>query len=404
MTKAKKLSCLMVKGLSLPVLFLLGAFTNASAQVDYGDLVLLYRHDTGVPILDLNSCQQPLAFNSDACPTETLNCTEQDPCLVPLNSDAGEGENPCEIEVGYEACAREVEFGRINVARAPDTVFENQLEDVAATLGSADCATLDPAGRMVAITMDEETGLPLVSTIDSPLQNLAIYRQIMLQEPLGFPVPPGSNDMQAAFRGLGAAAGKEDHVNVDVVVYLNQIMGLPDEPGILLDKICIDINEEVNGVMTLVEKCFLDYSSFSYTRANNFSTSSPSLPRPPYMPEGSPDNGVFEYLVEASPEPLFSIQTGPILDAVFCVDSSGDMVVLDASNAGVCPETVDSGFTGGNIGGFAQAADDTRAVINFMHSTQVPGIPGGYETLPACDLSAFYPIVTPEGKAAVINL
>ena len=29
------------------------------------------------------------------------------------------------------------------------------------------------------------------------------------------------------------------------------------------------------------------------------------------------------------------------------------------------------GFTDGNIGGFAQAADDTRAVIDFMHTNPV---------------------------------
>ena len=30
------------------------------------------------------------------------------------------------------------------------------------------------------------------------------------------------------------------------------------------------------------------------------------------------------------------------------------------------------GDTDGNIGGFAQASDDTRAVISFMHTNQVP--------------------------------
>ena len=36
----------------------------------------------------------------------------------------------------------------------------------------------------------------------------------------------------------------------------------------------------------------------------------------------------------------------------------------------------------GNIGGFAQAADDTRAVIDFMHSNPLPL---GYETPVPCD-------------------
>ena len=208
--------------------------------------------------------------------------------------------------------------------------------------------------------------------------------------------------METAFRGLGAASGKTGEINVDFVVYINQIMGLPEEPGILLNKICIDINEEVLGEMTLVEKCFLDYSGFSYTRVDNFS----GLPKPAYMPEESAQNGVFEYLVVLNPaEPTFSIQAGPILDAVFCVDTSGNPIWLDAEDTGVCPETPDEGFLGGNIGGFAQAADDTRAVINFMHSTQVPGIPEGYETLPECgDSALFFPIVIPKGGAAVINL
>ena len=33
---------------------------------------------------------------------------------------------------------------------------------------------------------------------------------------------------------------------------------------------------------------------------------------------------------------------------------------------------VDQGFIDGNIGGFTQAADDTREVINFMHDHPLP--------------------------------
>ncbi len=45
----------------------------------------------------------------------------------------------------------------------------------------------------------------------------------------------------------------------------------------------------------------------------------------------------------------------------------------------------DPGFLDGNIGGFAQAADDTRAVIDFMHDRPVPL---DYETpVPLCEVS-----------------
>jgi hypothetical protein len=54
--------------------------------------------------------------------------------------------------------------------------------------------------------------------------------------------------------------------------------------------------------------------------------------------------------VDLTDPPLFHILQGPITTAVF------EDVVFDE----------------GNIGGFAQAADDTRAVINFMHDWPMP--------------------------------
>ena len=309
---------------------------------DFGDLIILYRDEGGVPILDANQCQQPIAFPSDTC---ALDCTGQDPCLVPLDPIT------CAVEVTFEGCTNEVEFGRINEARSPDTVFETQLEDVIVNMSTADCVSLDPAGRLVASHVDDTINDNLAKTIDSPLQNLAIYRQLVLTGFLGDPsnpIPLPADPMDTAARGLGAASDKSGGVNVDLVAYLNQIMGLtdPGTPTVLDPKICIEVKEEVMGVVQLVEKCFLDYSAFDYARTANFST----LPSPPYIPESSPMEGWFEYLAEVSPPvdpPLFEIVQGPVLDPVFGIDP---------------------GFEGGNIGGFAHAADDTRAVIAFMHN------------------------------------
>lgn len=49
------------------------------------------------------------------------------------------------------------------------------------------------------------------------------------------------------------------------------------------------------------------------------------------------------------------------------------------------------GFTNGDIGGFAQEADDARAVIQYMHNWPVPG---EYETARVCDEAAdtFYDV------------
>ena len=60
--------------------------------------------------------------------------------------------------------------------------------------------------------------------------------------------------------------------------------------------------------------------------------------------------GTFEYSYQINEVPEFGIKEGLITTAVFA----------DAQ-----------GFIDGNIGGFAQAADDTRAVIDFMHTNPV---------------------------------
>ena len=346
---------------------------------DFGDLIILYRYDNGVPIpsdpVEVpnpetgatvwgGECWQPLAeeeFSYDGW-TEP-----EDRVVVPTASTAVDGgwlipvdQYNCAVEAFFGAYTREVDFGRINEARSPESVFEAQLEDVVVKLATADSTSLDPAGRMVASNCgdDEET---VTSTIDSPLQNLAVYRQLMLTGTIGIDLPEGADRLETAARGLGVASDKGGAINVDMVAYLNMIMGLDTTEATLLPKRCETYREEVQGTIQEVDKCFLDYSmydhgngqlGYAYDRAETFG----ALPSPAYIftgeyPEGE---GIFEYLslVTADP-PSFEIVKGPILEAV--------------------PELMgDPTYTGDNIGAFAVAADDTRAVINFMHDWPIP--------------------------------
>lgn len=324
---------------------------------DYGDLIILYRDAYGVPILtdEIHLCRQPIAFPSESC---TPDCGGMDPCLIPVVPET------CAIEAGYEACAKEIEFGRVNEARSPETVFETRLEDVVVNLATADCISLDPAGRLV--TSRVEDGIVNTSAIDSPLQNLAIYRQLVLTGYLGsdpgIALPDGA--LITAARPFGVASDKTGEVNVDMLAYINQIMGLTDAgtTTILDPKICINVREEVMGVAQKVQKCFLNYEPFAYRRVANFGV----LPAPAYIPELEPMEGWFEYLdlwLEATGEDpdLFYVHQGPVMDAVFGIEP---------------------GDTDGNIGGFAQAADDTRAVIEFMHQNPAPE---GYATAVPCE-------------------
>jgi hypothetical protein len=339
---------------------------GGGAAPDFGDLIILLRDTSGVPIpsaatlvedpetgelVDGGLCWQPIAFNVDdtaLCPTD-CQVTTTTPATVLVD------QYNCGVATGCSGCTQEVDFGRINEARSPDEVFDSQLEDVVVSLATADCRTLDPAGRIVASNVDDTTLDNLAKTIDSPLQNLAIYRELILTGTIGAPLPEGAGILDTAARGLGAASDKAGDVNVDLVAYLNQIMGLSDPltTTILDPKLCETYREEVQGVIQLVEKCFLDYSGYSYNRSENFT----ALPAPPYIddPLGDDDMpGWFEYLtVLDATVPSFTIAYGPILDAVF-------------------PDTPFVQFEGNNIGGFAQASDDARAVIEFMHTNQVP--------------------------------
>lgn len=362
---------------------------------DLGDLIVLYRDADGLPILtdatqvtdpetgqlvDAGLCQQPIGLPSvDTCPLLVPVCTDPaQPCLVPVDPLT------CGVQLGYETCTQEVDFGRTSVVRSPDSVIDHALEEATTKLATAQCKSLDPAGRLVTTSVID--GVPTSAAIDSPLENLAIYRQLMQTGNLGALIDlPDPNVLNTAARGFGAAADKTGKVTVDQLVYTNQILGLTDQNvPTFLPKKCRTVREEVQGTVQLVEKCVLDFGptggNYTYERIPNFS----ALPSPPYIPARNPTAGWFEYLGLASTDPLlFQIIQGPILDSVFCLDSSGLPFIPED---GVCPEdgSIDTGFVGGNIGGFAQAADDTREVIEFTHDRPLPL---GYETpVPLCDV------------------
>lgn len=332
-----------------------GGGGGTAGSPDLGDIFVLYRDADGIPILTLDSCQQPLAAPGIALPAIGTypGCTPSSPtasCIVPVDPAT------CAVATGYETYTQEVDFGRTSVIRSPVSVLTTQLEEAVVRLATADCVTLDPAGRMVTSTVTSD--VVTSAAIDSPLQNLALYYQLMLTGYLGSataPLPLPASPLDTAARGLGAAADKTGAINVDMVVYINQILGLTDEAvPTFLPKKCITVKEEVKGVVQMVRKCFLDYGptggNYAYSRGANFA----ALPSPAYIPVAGPQAGWLEYLAVLDPTPTFYIANGATLAAV--------PTLLSAP-----------GFVGANIGGFAVAADDARAVIDFMHTWPIPG-------------------------------
>lgn len=265
---------------------------------------MILRDADGVPILTEEGYVQPI----DA---------EGNP--IPLDA---EGEVPEE----YADLLQEVEFGRLNVGRSPDQVLSSRLEEALTNLNATETViSVDASGRLTYVVDGE------LLTIDSPLENLALYLDLMddgVIDGLTAGVDPAlqsmltdgltDNDLVLAASLFAAAADKTGTFTVDEVVYMNTILGVTG----------VDPNV-VDGV------AYVDYSDFSYDRVETWS-------------------GVTtEVLVYDAVTDSWSAQTVDVLDAVFDGAGAADT----------------------NIAGFTLAADDALQVIEFVHEYEVPELP-----------------------------
>lgn len=312
----------------------------------YADLVLLYRDVNGLPIyveVPANpaieaeepggpvKCLQPLTpyIVDTVIDTWAASVGLTNPMLnpayggngpqfspVPLGGSGLAGEE-CDVNVDYTEYTREVLFGRLNLGRAPEKVLSQQLRDVIDVLSGATTLSLDEAGRLAADSVE----------IDSPGQNLAIHTELQIntvltakdQSVITLPTPPvtGYSFLDHAAAALGAAADKTGLVDVDLVVYNNRILDIPNQT----------VQPTLTGDGTIGEagRKYVDYSTYAYNRSDKYP-------------------GCF-WGLDTSTVPATEV-SGTILNLVF----GG------------------TGFSGSNVYGFAQNADDTRAVINYVHS------------------------------------
>jgi hypothetical protein len=272
--------------------------TAGSARGDlYGDMYVILRDENGVPILNEDGFVQPI--DADGNP-------------IPLDEEGA----PIDPTL-----ATEVELGRLNVGRAPTQVLDRRAQEVITLLNSATELSLDAAGRLV-VTVDG-----VAKTIDSPLENLAIYVALMTTGTIpGVDDLPGTEfdhlvdgvltaeDLVSAASFAAAATDKSGSFSVDEVAYLNAFLG---------------INIEKTGD---VAYSVFDFSDFSYDRSDVYG------------------DITVEVLVQ-QPDGSWVPTVINVYDVIFGgVDYSGS----------------------GSISVFSQAADDARAIINFIHEYALP--------------------------------
>lgn len=271
----------------------------------YGDLYVLLRDPNGVPLLDASGNVQVLAYVTDALGNLVPLMDGGTQVIIPRDA---EGNLLTTVTIGtttYNVLPSAVEFSRLSVGRAPTKVLSHSLTEATSAILSGTRITLDASGR---IMIDG-------STIDSPLENLALYVAIMtntLPADVKAKLPTTLNPASL----LAAAADKTSTMSVDTVVYLNSILG---------------INTVVNGVTT----SYYDFSSVDYDRATTW------------------DGKTAEVLVLQPDGVTYVKTTVNLYDAVF-----------DSTN------WVDTTATGG-ADDFTVATDDALRVIQFIHDNEV---------------------------------
>jgi hypothetical protein len=124
----------------------------------------------------------------------------------------------------------EVELGRLNVARAPGHVLARAEQEALATHTPNMAALYNLSAEQAAALL--RTQFADVERYDSPLQNLALYKDIMTFGATQLPgVTPASQlDLAAIF--LGSASDKTIPISEDTVTAVNRILGLVElEPA-----------------------------------------------------------------------------------------------------------------------------------------------------------------------------
>lgn len=242
-----------------------------------------------------------------------------------------EGGEPCDPLVlggvhNYNDYVREVELERLNLARSPEQVLAKHLEELELLLATTDpsLVTLETAGR---ITFDG-TAIDAMPKLQGMRESLLERGTIPGAEAYPFPFRLTHEDFDdwstwelSAF-ALGGAASKFGSINVDVVAYHDRIMNIPVD---------WDTNGDVAGWPVKIrgaaetDELFVDYSDLAYSREDTFP-------------------GCVTYLDPATWKAGYKVE--PLLEAV-------------AFSAKTPKQD--------NLAGYAQLAEDARAVILFIH-------------------------------------
>jgi hypothetical protein len=204
---------------------------------DYGDIVVMLRNDDGT-LVEVQQGEDVLTY--------AVSSTGE--LITIVNGEIPEG-----------ADVQAVEFGRLNIARAPSKVLDHSLAEALSKLDGLvlfDTVTLDASGRLVVDGF----------TIDSPLENLALYSALLTTPAVDGVITlsisvnkdgadttytfslPESVRLDVAASALAAASDKTGELTIDEVVGISSFLGIDDELASLVTSYSYDRTTTYTGL------------------------------------------------------------------------------------------------------------------------------------------------------------
>jgi hypothetical protein len=309
----------------------------------YGDLIICLRDINGMPVYfpmvddhgDLEYYSRPIMIDAATGEPLIIDGAYQTFAL----NDEGE---PIVEDDDY--MVKEVELGRLNLIRSPQSVLDAALEEAINGLTQPGVTSIqtDASGRLIAIigqedwlvnfdddaTNDEEND----KTIDSPRENMAIYQELLsngLEGSLSFLKDYFSEEdiPMLSFSTLAAGGDKFGNLLVDEIAYLNNW---------LLKWDIIPAEQQMGPDDK--DRIYYNYGNFSYNRGTVYGNKYLKI-------TVLKSNGEWEDTYQ------------PIVNVVPWTSPSK---LIDYS-----------GGANTNISGYARAADDAVQVLEFIHESDL---------------------------------
>ncbi|MDX8339365.1 hypothetical protein SLH46_09245 [Draconibacterium sp. IB214405] len=313
---------------------------------DYGDLYVLLRDANGVPSMTWRDLDEDGEQDDDEF------------FVQPIDADGNKIELDQFGEVPEGAPVIEVDFGRLNIVRSPQSVLDQAFEEAMKVINAGDDFTLDYCGRLSIWNYNDNDVLVLTKTIDSPRENMAMYQYLMKymyeeteennnQNRMGFLGETYHIDPLLLATGcFSAGSDKTGTVDIDEVVYIN---GFLDCTGLnpILNEHDYDFNNDENYYWNFTEPRLGD-AQFQYKR---------DIYKDRYIQFLVWDNEYF-------PLDENGISQGPVFSIYEIFEGE-----VDYKGIGDQPEfTYDWSLSDHTkVLGFAIAIDDAVQVLDFIH-------------------------------------